>query len=90
MKQEWGGKDRGMTHRGGQGPPSMNTRCYSEGREKPMKGLKKNEANYSDLCFRKIFCVRVGVGMEQGARKSALKVIAKSGWKRLSCYNKEH
>ena len=32
----------------------MNTRCYSEGREKPMKGLKKNEANYSDLCFRKI------------------------------------
>jgi len=54
LKQEWGGKDRGMTHRGGQGPPSMNTRCYSEGREKPMKGLKKNEANYSDLCFRKI------------------------------------
>ena len=45
---------------------------------------------WPDLCFRKIFCVRVGVGMEQGARKSALKVIAKSGWKRLSCYNKEH
>lgn len=45
---------------------------------------------WPDLCFRKIFCVRVGVGMEQGARKSVLKVIAKSGWKRLSCYNKRH
>ena len=54
MKQEWGGKDRGMMHRGGQGPPNMNTRCYSEGREKPMKSVKKNEVNYSDLCFRKI------------------------------------
>ena len=45
---------------------------------------------WPDLVFRKIFCVRVGVGMERGARKSALKVIAKSGWKRLSCYNKGH
>ena len=38
----------------GQGPLSMNTRCYSEGHEKLMKGVKKNEVNYSDLCFRKI------------------------------------
>ena len=42
-----------------------------------------------DLLFQGRSWNGTGSGGGQ-ARKSVLKVIAESGWKRLSCYNKRH